>query len=90
MSRGTGIILTYGLVGDQGTQNAETVCQQRSRLAQTLNVPQRVRLGPSLAAALLDNLFEHPAGSVLLLCHTCGPSRFGRVAIIFQSACQAD
>ena len=27
-----------------------------------LNVPQRVRLGPSLAAALLD-LFEHPAAS---------------------------
>jgi len=25
------------------------------------NVPQRVRLGPSLAAALLDSLFEHPA-----------------------------
>ena len=24
--------------------------------------PQRVRLGPSLAAALLDGLFEHPAG----------------------------
>jgi hypothetical protein len=23
--------------------------------------PQRVRLGPSLAAALLDELFEHPA-----------------------------
>ena len=23
--------------------------------------PQRVRLGPSLAAALLDSLFEHPA-----------------------------
>ena len=23
--------------------------------------PQRVRLGPSLAAALLDGLFEHPA-----------------------------
>jgi len=23
--------------------------------------PQRVRLGPSLAAALLDRLFEHPA-----------------------------
>ena len=25
--------------------------------------PQRVRLGPSLAAALLDGLFEQPAGS---------------------------
>jgi len=33
---------------------------RRSRIAQTLNVPQRVRLGPSLAAALLDSLFEQP------------------------------
>jgi hypothetical protein len=33
----------------------------RSRIVQTLNVPQRVRLGPSLAAALLDSLFEQPA-----------------------------
>ena len=44
-------------------QDAEKVRQQRSRIVQTLNVPQRVRLGPSLAAALLDELFEHPAGS---------------------------
>ena len=36
--------------------------QRRSRIAQTLNVPQRVRLGPSLAAALLDSLFEQPEG----------------------------
>jgi hypothetical protein len=36
--------------------------QLRSRIVQTLNVPQgRVRLGPSLTAALLDELFEHPA-----------------------------
>ena len=28
---------------------------------QTLHVPQRVRVGPSLAAALLDGLFEHLA-----------------------------
>jgi hypothetical protein len=34
----------------------------RSRIAQTLNVPQRVRFGPSLAAALLNGLFEHPEG----------------------------
>jgi len=27
-----------------------------------LNVPQRVRLRSFLAAALLDGLFEHPAG----------------------------
>jgi hypothetical protein len=32
-----------------------------SRIVQILNVPQKVRLGPSLAAALLDKLFEHPA-----------------------------
>ena len=30
-------------------------------VVQTLNVPQRVRFGLSLAAALLDSLFEHPA-----------------------------
>jgi len=33
----------------------------RSRIAQTLNVPQRVRFGPSLAAALLNGLFQQPA-----------------------------
>ena len=42
-------------------QDVETGRQLRSRVVQTLNVPQRVRLGPSLAAALLDGLFEHPA-----------------------------
>ena len=42
-------------------QDAEKARQLRSRIVQTLNVPQRVRLGPSLAAALLDGLFEHPA-----------------------------
>ena len=44
-------------------QDAEKVRQRRSRIVQTLNVPQRVRLGPSLAAALLDELFEHHAGT---------------------------
>ena len=34
----------------------------RSRIIQILNVPQRVRLESSLAAALLVGLFEHPAG----------------------------
>ena len=33
----------------------------RSRIVQILNVPQRVRLRSSLAAALLDSLVEHPA-----------------------------
>ena len=41
-------------------RDAEKVRQHRSRIVQTLNVPQRVRLGPSLAAAWLDGLFEHP------------------------------
>jgi hypothetical protein len=35
---------------------------QRSRIDQIFNVPQRVRLGLSLAAALLDDLFEDPVG----------------------------
>jgi hypothetical protein len=34
--------------------------QRRSRIVQTLNVPQMVRLGPLLGAALLNGLFEHP------------------------------
>ena len=42
-------------------QDAEKVRQRRSRFAQKLNVPARVRLGSSLAAALLYELFEHPA-----------------------------
>jgi hypothetical protein len=55
---------------------------QRSRIVQTLNVPQRVRLGPSLAAALLDELFEHPAGSVLLS-QTCRPLDFRQAGFVF-------
>ncbi len=42
-------------------QAAEKVRQRRSRVVQILNVPQRVRLRSSLAAALLDGLFEQPA-----------------------------
>jgi len=51
-----------------GTAIAETysrmlkeVFRHRSRIVQTFNVPQRVRLGPSLAAALREELFERPA-----------------------------
>ena len=44
-------------------QEAEKVRRLRSRIVQTLNVPQRVRLGPSLATTLLDSLFEHPVRS---------------------------
>jgi hypothetical protein len=43
-------------------QDAEKGRQRRSRIVQILNVPQRVRFRSSLAAALLDSLFEHPAG----------------------------
>jgi hypothetical protein len=42
-------------------QAAEKVRQRRSRIVQILNVPQRVRFRSSLAAALLDGLFEQPA-----------------------------
>src|SRR2546422_10489916 len=59
-------------------QDAETVRQRRSRIVQTLNVPQRVRLGPSLAAALLDELFEQPAG-VFSCCTTREDPRNSRV-----------
>jgi hypothetical protein len=45
------------------TQIVENVRQQRSRIVQTLDVPQMVRLGPSLAAALLDGPFEQSAYS---------------------------
>ena len=44
-------------------QAAEKARQRRSRVVQILNVPQRVRLGPSLAAAALGNRFEHPAAT---------------------------
>ncbi|WHZ26684.1 MAG: hypothetical protein OJF51_001480 [Nitrospira sp.] len=43
-------------------QNVEKVIQLRSRIAQRLNVRQRVRFASSLAAALLECLFEHPVG----------------------------
>jgi len=43
--------------------DVEKARQLRSRIVQTLNVPQRVRLGPSLAVALLNGLFEHPEAS---------------------------
>ena len=42
-------------------QEAETGLQLRSRIVQVLHVP-RVRVGPSLAAALLGGLFESLAG----------------------------
>ena len=42
-------------------QDAETGRQRRARFAQGLHVPQRVRVGPSRAAALLAGLCEHSA-----------------------------
>jgi hypothetical protein len=39
--------------------------ERRSRFAQGLNVPNRVRLGLSLAAALLDGLLLHPRRSTV-------------------------
>ena len=62
-------------------QDAEKDRQHRSRIDQILNVPQRVRLrSSSLAAALLDNLFEHPAADVSLV------RRFFRFESPFQRA----
>ncbi len=42
-------------------QDAEKVRQPRSRVAHRLNVRNEVRFASSLAAALLDGHFEHPA-----------------------------
>ena len=47
-----------------------------------LHVPKTVRVASSLAAALLDGLFEHPAGSVLLS-QTCRPLDFRRAGFVF-------
>jgi hypothetical protein len=42
-------------------QDVEKDFQRRSRIARNLNVPKSVRLGPSLTAALPEDLFDHPA-----------------------------
>src|SRR5262249_22324135 len=42
-------------------QNVEKGVQLCSRFAQGLDVPKKVHLNPSLAAASLASLFEHPA-----------------------------
>jgi hypothetical protein len=44
------------------SQDVEKVRQLCSRGAWRLNVPKKVRLASSLAAAALDGLFDHPAG----------------------------
>jgi hypothetical protein len=48
-------------------QDAEKVPQLRSRLIEILNVPQGYASGFESPAALLDELFEHPAGSCLVV-----------------------
>ena len=63
---------------------------QRSRIVQTLNVHQKVRLGPSLAAALLDGLFEHPA-RVFCRCATRWTYRSSRLLkSFFRSLLEQD
>ena len=56
------------------SQDAEKVRQQRSRIAQRLTVRQKVRLASSLAAALLDGHFAHPAWPFRTVSHldVCG------------------
>jgi len=53
-------------MGSRGTlawQVAEKVRQLRSRLIEILNVPQGYASGFDSPAALLDGLFEQPAGA---------------------------
>src|SRR5437867_9713303 len=45
------------------SEDVAKALQRRSRVAQGLNVQKGVRLGLSLAAALLGGLFQHPLGS---------------------------
>jgi len=42
------------------SQDVEKVLQLRSRVAQRLNVRDKVRFASPLAPALLEDLFEHP------------------------------
>jgi hypothetical protein len=57
-------------LGFASWQAAEKVRQRRSRIVQILNVPQRLRLRSSLAAALLDELFEQPVDYRILAQNT--------------------
>ncbi len=41
-----------------------------------------VRLASSLAATLLDSLFEHPSGGVLFLSKTCKPSKLSCAVMV--------
>jgi len=40
--------------------------KRRSRIARTFNVPNCVRFMPSLAAALLNNRFDHPGDELMV------------------------
>jgi hypothetical protein len=55
-------------------QTVEKAFQLRSRIAQRFNVPKKVRLTFSLAAALLKDLFEHSARKYA---HSGGLMTFG-------------
>lgn len=46
------------------SEDVETSRQRRSRIPRTLNVHEAVRIGPLLAAALLNGWFEHPLGAL--------------------------
>ena len=61
--------------------------QRRSRVAQRLNVRHRVRLASSLAAALLDILFEHAATRCIAVrdLYTC--ARPGAVRSSLSATC---
>ncbi len=64
---------------------------RRSRIVQTLNVPQRVRLRPSFAAALLDEIFEPPAEQYCCCCGTRANHRSSRVQnIVFPQPYKAE
>jgi hypothetical protein len=51
---GDGLAIAFSQDGEKGFL-------LRSRIAQRLNVPKNVRLAFSLAAALQEDLFDHPA-----------------------------
>ncbi len=67
-------------------QDDEKVRQRRSHFTQRLNVRTRVRFASSLAAALLDGLFEHPVG-LFCFCFRRLSHRRSAVPKMFLAAC---
>ena len=57
-------------------------------MAQTLNVLQRVRFGPSLAAALQNSIFEYPAEIFLVVLHM-RTIEISYASIVFRSLLNA-